>query len=146
MKRAIVILSGVALFLGGIYSIYYFGHSSREYSSWVTLGTMGLLLAGGVTLIVWGMNDNFYNVKSGIVRGHDFTAAHMTPPTSIPGTAPTANSSGTPPISIPGHWVGDDWALLVEDERGRTGWLHFSADVFQRYPVGSHYPRSRSKR
>lgn len=141
MKRFSIVTSGIVSIVGGFYSFYHFCLKPETSSIWLVFGPMIGLVLLGITLLVWGMSDNLHNVKAGTVIGHNFTRAHMTQSVYIPGSPAIGSSPGTPATYIPGYWVNDDWAINLRDSKGRTGWLHFSANVLDEYPIGSRYPQ-----
>ena len=103
--------------------------------AWQAVGIPIVVMLVAFGSLFWSLNDNYYDVKSGVVIAQDFTAAHMTPPTVI--------NNGKTTTVVPGHWVDDDWAIEVRGDNGHTGWIHFSTNVFAEYPIGSHYPHDR---
>jgi len=144
MRRTFFVLLTVGLLFGAGHSFYYFSIKPEwpeRYSLWLMGGLpLGLLILAVVTGCV-AASDNIYRVKSGKVVDHSFTPAHTTQPVYIPGTPGNGTTPGTPSTYIPGHHEPDDWALCLENAKGRRGWLHFSGNVLKRYPIGSHYPR-----
>ncbi len=103
-----------------------------HYSLWLVFGLPGLLMCLGLVALCITASDNIYWVKSGIVISHRFTAAHEERTFRMYGK-----------VVMPAtEYVPADWALCVRDSRGREGWLHFSSNVFSRYPIGSHYPEA----
>lgn len=77
------------------------------------------------------VDDNPYRVQSGQVTAQDFTPEHS--------MISCVNNVCTTSI------VADDWALKLRNCKDfsvcRSGWIHFSENVFKQYPVGSKYPR-----
>lgn len=136
MKRFVIVVAALATWFAAGYSIWYYTIRPDSYEElaglWeVVVLPLTLFLIGGGFLI-WACSDNIYRIKTGTVVAHDFTPAHRTPTIFI--------YSSTLVMPIQDQWVEDDWAIQVEDDNGRTGWLHFdSAEVFERYPVGSRY-------
>ncbi len=153
MKRTVIVVAGVVCAAASVYGFWHFG-IAPNYRETNMLLALGLLLGFGlaaVAFFAWASSDNIYNVQDGEVIAHEFTAAYTIPPTVVQPvyTPPTQGIGGmpgtpmqyTPGYTIPEQHVPDDWAIQLRDRRGRTGWLHFSRDVFGHYPVGSYYTR-----
>ncbi len=75
---------------------------------------------------IWSLSDNYQHVDSGTVIAQKFTDDYY---------SYVLSGKVLVPIYHP-----DDWALELLAEDGRTGKVHFKHDVFEQYPVGSHYP------
>jgi hypothetical protein len=132
----VIVVAALATWFAAGYSIWYYtfrpGYYEELASLWVVVALpLTLFLIGGGFLI-WACSDNIYRINTGTVVAHDFTPAHRTPTTFI--------YSSNVVMPIQGQWIEDDWAIQIEDENGRTGWLHFdSPDIFELYPLGSRY-------
>jgi hypothetical protein len=131
ITQSVAIAISVVLFVLTIVAFWFFTFRG-DYDEWIALGipVLILLLAGGS--LFWSLNDNYYGVKSGVVIEQQFTPAHQNPPTII--------SSGKSTVIMPGAWVPDDWSIQIKSNSGKTGWIHFSNNVFLNYPKGSPYP------
>lgn len=122
----------VALFVLTIAAFWFFTFYADFDSLWLAVGVPVALLLIFFGSLFWSLNDNFYDVKSGVVIDQSFTPAHQTPPTVV--------MSGKSTIIVPGVWVSDDWAIEIKGENGQTGWIHFNGNIFAEYPDGSSYP------
>ncbi len=107
----------VMMLVAGWYYLFY-----RDALELVPLLTVALFIG----TLIWSTNDNFYDVKSGVVVAQHFTPAHY--------DYVLVNK-----VLVP-QWRPDDWAIQVRSENGRTGWFHYGENVFGHYPEGSHYP------
>ena len=136
ISQSVAIAISVVLFIATGIAIWWF-MIKDDYNrpAWRALGIPVAMMVVAVGSLFWSLNDNYYDVKSGVVVAQDFTPAHMTPPTII--------YTGKTTTVVPGHWVDDDWAIEIRGDNGHTGWIHFSTNVFAEYPIGSHYPHDR---
>ena len=144
MRRFGFIVAGlVMLYIGGdmfFKNVIILDYTQNVSLWWGLIIPFGFFIAGLITLLYGATADNIYRIKSGTVVKQSFTPHHLVPGVTTFSTTVVNNTPITTPIVIPPHWVDDDWALQLEDERGKRGWLHFSENVFDDYPKGARYP------
>lgn len=94
----------------------------------VTFVIPTVVLFIGIFSIMWSFSPNYYNISSGVVVEHTFTAAHTSYVLVGKVLVPTRHD--------------DTWTITVYDEAtGRKGSFSYeSAEAFKNYPVGSRYP------
>jgi hypothetical protein len=145
MRRAVLITLTVLTFAASGFAIYWFDLRREAYEghlNWVTFIAIpfGLMIAG-IVLLYFSMSDNIYNLKAGKVIEHSHCGAYWTAAINIPARPAVGNVPGSPGIYIPSIYQPETWGLRIEDDRGRTGWKFFVADILPYYPVGSYYPK-----
>lgn len=135
MKRFVIFVAAAAAFISAGYWIYYFGFQLDYYRQlsdlWVIITPTIILFGVGVGLLIWATSFNIHRLKTGTVVNHSFTPAN-----SSFIFIPVGNGA-TMLLPTP---AGDEWAIQIQDNRGRTGWLCFSENVLVHYPIGSSYP------
>lgn len=137
MSQSAAVVICIVLWVLFFVSVWFFMFHLDLDSIFQTLVIPGVLIVAAFWATIWAADDNFYDVKSGVVIEHSFTAAHTTPVTCTPIT-----TNGITTISCSGGtYVPDDWAIEIRNENGKSGWIHFTQDVFADYPVGARYPK-----
>lgn len=114
------------------WSVFRIGFNGYRESIWVGVVLPVALWAIALGSLIWSLDDNFYDVKSGVVIGQTFTPAYITPVTCTSVGNTTVCSGGVP--------IPDDWAIEIRGTNGKTGSIHFGTNVFAEYPKGSLYP------
>jgi hypothetical protein len=151
MRRALYSLLALAAVAAAAWTFWYLNFRTddtysyqtyEKYPIWLALGLPFVCLLAAVVFVAMALDNNIYLIKSGTVVGHGFSPAHMTPTTYVPEVPGTADTPGTSGLIVPGQWLPDEWSICLQDERGHTGWISFSSNVFDRYPVGSYYQES----
>lgn len=132
MPQSYAIALTIAVFVLAIVLFWLLGFHFDIDNGWIAVGGPVLVLLIAIGMMFWSLNDNYNHVTSGTVVNSSFTPEHRTPDTIT-----FVNKS---PIIISGTWIADDWAILVKNSDGKQGWIHFSTDPTNTYPVGSHYP------
>ena len=80
ISQSVAIAISVVLFIATGIAIWWF-MIKDDYNrpAWRALGIPVAMMVVAVGSLFWSLNDNYYDVKSGVVVAQDFTPAHMTP-------------------------------------------------------------------
>lgn len=142
VRRLMICLAALLLFGSAFISLYWFSvrpDDPTSFQLWLGAGSAITLILACFFLVSIALSDNTHRVKSGRVLSHKLVLAHQTRPIHLPATPPTPYTPGSHTVHVPGKWVGDQWALLLEDKRGHKGWMYFDRDIRREYPIGSFY-------
>lgn len=130
MAQSTAVMISIALcVIAAVITWYCFTHIDSDLTMFGVIGIAWFVALGSWA---WSADDNFYDVKSGIVIGQKFTPAYVTPV--------ICSTSNNVPVCSGGQYIPDDWAIEIRGGDGKTGKIHFGNNVFTEYPNGSHYP------
>ncbi len=114
------LIGAAAVFVAACLCFYYFAvkpQTMEELNPLLGFSLPIFLVIASFVMLTYTTHYNFYNVRVGQVIAH-------------------GSSNLVQLVSITGA------ALCIRDVNGHEGWLHFTTDMRETYPVGSYYPKS----